>query len=277
MPEARVNGIKIDYRIQGRGEPIVCIMGYSGAKAAWGLQSRVLSKHFTVLTFDNRGVGKSDKPPGPYTTRMMADDTAALMEHVGFRKAHVMGVSMGGMIAQELAINYPEKVSKLVLGCTYAGRRDGSNFAPELLERLGAGEEYAIEDLRGTPVNKTTSAVIALSFNRPIYRLVVTPLAVLALRFMNKQGLQGQVEACSTHNTFDRLHTIKAPTLVITGTADHIFAAGCSDVLARSIPGAQLVRIEGGSHTFMVEMRKQFNRHVLDFLLEREPALAVAI
>jgi len=118
MPKAKVNGISIDYSVCGRGEPLVLIMGFGGSKLGWFFQRRACRKYFRVVTFDNRGAGGSDKPSGPYTMRMLADDVAGLMDYLKIDKAHVMGVSMGGMIAQHVAIAYPDRVRKLVLAST---------------------------------------------------------------------------------------------------------------------------------------------------------------
>lgn len=96
MPSAKVNGISIDYKVEGQGEPLVMIMGLGGARSSWRSQTGFFKKYYRTVTFDNRGVGKSDKPAGPYTIRMMADDTIGLMDHLSIEKAHVLGVSMGG-------------------------------------------------------------------------------------------------------------------------------------------------------------------------------------
>lgn len=118
MPMAKVNGINVDYRVEGQGEPVIMIGGLNSNKGAWRYQTRVFKKYYRVITFDNRGAGKSDKPLGPYTIKMMAEDTIGLMDHLNVEKAHVLGYSLGGMIAQELAISYPKRVDKLVLGRT---------------------------------------------------------------------------------------------------------------------------------------------------------------
>ena len=266
MPKAAVNGVSINYRVRGQGEPLVLIMGYSGPGAAWWFQERAFARHFRVVTFDNRGVGKSDKPEGPYTTAMMGDDAVGLMDHLGIDKAHVMGVSMGGLISQELALNHPDRVMKLVLGCTYAGRDEESGFSAHLVRALHGREDYTDDDIRDIPIGKLTNALVSLSFSRRLYRLIVVPLAKLGIRLGGTKGLGGQLEACLGHNALDRLSTIQAPTLVIAGTGDRIILPGSSDVLASKIPNAKLVKVEGGSHSFFVEMRGKFNREVMGFL-----------
>ncbi|MDH4299445.1 MAG: alpha/beta hydrolase, partial [Dehalococcoidia bacterium] len=140
-------------------------------------------KYYRVVTFDNRGAGRSDKPPGPYSTGMMADDTVKLMDLLGIEKAHIMGLSMGGMIAQELAINYPHRVMKLVLAATYA-RQD---------ETSGDTLEQA-KFLQLTP-ERQASALVGLAFNKPLYRFVFGLLAGVQTRFTgasNRIGIAGQ-------------------------------------------------------------------------------------
>jgi pimeloyl-ACP methyl ester carboxylesterase len=210
-----------------------------------------------VITFDNRGVGKSDKPIGPYSTKMMADDTVKLMDYLGIEKAHIMGASMGGMIAQELAINYPEKVMKLVLACTYAYQDRTSGDSPEQAK------------LAQVPPNKMANAMIRLAFNNPIYRFIFGIVAVIQSKFIGasaKQGISGQAVACLKHNTLERLPLITAPTLVIVGTEDKIINPVSSEILANTIPNAKLVKLEGGSHSFTLEMSNLFNHEVLNFL-----------
>ena len=268
MPTATVNGITMNYRDVGRGEPLVLIMGYMGTGDNWMFQGRPFRKRFRVVTFDNRGVGKTDRPDGPYTTRMMADDTAALMDHLEIDRAHVLGVSMGGMIAQEVALNHPERVRKLVLGCTFAGRQAPSGYAPEIQRAMGGGEGYTDEELVSAPVGKLTSTVLSFSFNTFLFKMLLVPLAKLRIKLMGTEGLYGQLQACHTHNTLDRLPSLQAPTLVIAGTRDEIIAPQSSDVLASAIPNARLVKVEGGSHAFFMEHPRTFNREVLDFLAE---------
>ena len=120
MPKVRVGDIEMHYVEAGAGAPLVLIMGFSGDYTAWGLQIRAFAERHRVIAFDNRGTGQTDTPDAPYTTRMMADDTAGLLDALGIDRAHLIGISMGGMIAQELALAYPERVSSLHLGCSLA-------------------------------------------------------------------------------------------------------------------------------------------------------------
>jgi len=264
MPLARINGINISYQVEGEGEPLVMIMGFTASRIGWMPQLRFFRKYYRVITFDNRGVGKSDKPLGPYSTRMMADDTIKLMDLLGIEKAHIMGLSMGGMIAQELAINYPQRVMKLVLASTYA-RQD---------ETSGDTLEQA-KFLQLSP-GKKVGAMVGLAFNKPLYRFTFSLLARVQTRFTGASGgvgIAGQSEACLKHDTLERLSSITAPTLVIVGTGDRIIKPVSSEVIAGKIPNAKLVRVEGGSHYFSFEMKNVFNREVLNFLKSDAPGI----
>src|SRR5262245_44842267 len=135
MPHATIDGVKINYNEAGEGEPLLLIMGYGMPGDAW-LGSLPFLHGFRAIYFDNRGTGRSDKPAGPYTVVQMADDAAGLLDHLGIGSAHVYGVSMGGMIAQELALRHPGKVRSLVLGCTLCGGEQSRMAEPEIIEQL---------------------------------------------------------------------------------------------------------------------------------------------
>ena len=260
MPLARLKDININYELEGKGDPLIMIMGFTASRSGWMSQIPFFKKYFKVITFDNRGAGKSGKPPGPYSTKMMAEDTAKLMDYLGIEKAHIVGASMGGMIAQELAINHRERVMKLVLACTYACPAEPSEITPEQAE---------LAQLTDT---KMANTLVGMAFNRPFYRITFGLLDRIQTKFIGasgRTGIAGQRAACASHNTLDRLQSITAPTLVIVGSEDRIINPVSSDVLAGKIPGARLVKVEGGSHSFSLEMKKVFNRIVLNFLMDK--------
>jgi pimeloyl-ACP methyl ester carboxylesterase len=257
MAIASANGIRISYDVAGHGEPLVMIMGFTAPRRGWTAQIPFFLKYYRTITFDNRGIGKSDKPPGPYSTRMMAEDTIGLMDYLEIAQAHVIGASMGGMIAQELAINYPQRVKKLVLACTYA-RLEGTG-----------GDASAQAKLDQLAPQEMARAMIGLALNRPVYRLTFGLLAAIQSRFVGasgRVGIAGQLEACRKHNTLERLKLIAAPTLVMVGSEDRIIKPVSSEVIAGRIAGARLVKVPGGSHSFSFEMKNVFNREVLSFL-----------
>jgi 3-oxoadipate enol-lactonase len=266
MSEVRVNGINIYYRVRGKGEPLILIMGLGGECGDWFLQARVLKKYYRIITFDNRGVGKSDKPLEPYTVKTMADDTVGLMDYLGIDKAHILGVSLGGMIAQEVAINYPERVRKLILVSTNAGRGEKGEHSRELLRAMGLKEDFSDADIRNVDMGRVMSSLNSHAFSGGAIKLMAVPFCWVRAKLFDIGGLKGQFEAAMTHSTLDRLHLIKAPTLVIAGTEDEIVPPRSADVLASRIPGARLVKVEGGSHTLVAEKSGRFNREVLDFL-----------
>ena len=266
MPEVRASEVNIYYRVQGKGEPLVLIMGLGAECGDWILQACAFKRYYRVVTFDNRGVGKSDKPSEPYTIKTMAGDTVGLMDYLGIGKAHLLGVSMGGMIAQEVAINHPERVRKLILVSTNAGRDEKGGHSPELLRAMGLKEDFSEGDIVSADMGKVMASLNAHAFSGGAIKLMAVPFCWIRGKLFGIEGLRGQFEAAMSHSTLDRLHLIKAPTLVMAGTEDRIVPSSSADILASRIPNARLVKIEGGSHTLVAEKRGRFNREVLDFL-----------
>ncbi len=256
MALANINGIRINYKDEGRGEPLVLIAGFNSELITWFWQTRVWKKHFRIISFENRGSGKSDRLPGPYSMQTMAGDTLGLMDHLGIASAHILGVSMGGMIAQEIAIRQPERVRKLVIGTAYACIDEHSGPTPQMFQAAHL------------PIRPMLDAMAGLMVNRSLFRLVMLPMAKVKNRLADTNSILAKRDAAFIHDTRDRLCRIKTPTLVITGTADHLIRPDSSRVLAELIPGARLVEIEGGSHLLFIEMAKRFNEEVLKFLRE---------
>lgn len=269
MPRASINGVNICYQASGRGEPLVLIQGLGSPGSAWFFQQRAFAKSYKVIVLDNRGAGRSSKPGKQYSVRTMADDVIGLLDHLGIDKAHILGASMGGMIAQEIAINYPQRVKKLVLACTIADT-SGIDDAAMMQKSLGLGDgvsETDMESLDARTMGRFMGTVTASSFNRRMYRAFFVPVSKLYFRYGGiAEGVLGQLRSIISHNTLERLGQIKAQTLVIVGTDDKIFPPQLSDILAQNISGARLVRVEGGSHSFFIEMHGRFNREVLEFL-----------
>jgi len=274
MATATVDSIELYYEEHGRGDPLLLIMGLAADSTAWMFQVPDFAERHRTITFDNRGVGRSSKPPGPYTIHQMADDAAGLLDALRIARAHVLGVSMGGMIAQELALRHPERVRGLVLACTY----------PEPDVEVERQREFGMTQFGGTvtasgEMRIDLSALDPIMFfqhllprvfnqsfiDRELPRLMQLFSGALQYGF-SMEAILGQVEAVMGHRATDRLHLIEAPTLVITGDADLLISPANSDVLARSIPGAKLVKVPGGSHGFNFETPEIFNRAVLDFL-----------
>lgn len=271
MPKAEVKEVNIYYKVHGQGEPLLLIMGLTGIQRAWVFQIRAFKKYYQVITFDSRGRGKTDKPSESYTVKVMAEDTIGLMDYLKVDKAHILGISLGGMIAQEMAINHPERVRKLILASTTAGGRAIGDTPLELQRAMGLKEGFSEANMRGVnfrsmDFEKVMRATVSLSFNKRLFRTVFVPLSKIHLKRIGLSNFMAQFVATRTHNTLGRLHLIEAPTLVITGTRDRLVPPHYSEVLASRIPHAKLVKVEGGSHSLFMEMRGRFNKEVLDFL-----------
>jgi len=274
MGIVRVGELDLYCEEHGSGDPLLCIMGFATDSLGWTFQTPEFAKHYRTIIFDNRGVGRSAKPPGPYTIHAMADDAAGLLAALGVERAHVLGLSMGGMIAQELVLRHPGRVRGLVLASTY----------PEADEEVERHRQFTLTQLGGAvtadgEVRIDVTAVDPLAFFQHLLPLVfnpefierelpaLLPLFAGGLQYgFSMEAILGQLEAVMSHRATDRLHRIAAPTLVLTGDADRLIAPGNSDLLARHIPGARLVKIAGGSHGVNIEMPARFNREVLDFL-----------
>jgi 3-oxoadipate enol-lactonase len=257
VPIAKVNGININYRVEGQGEALVLIMGLGGPLSSWKYNIPFLRKYFQVVYFDNRGIGKSDKPEGLYSARMMADDTIGLMDHLGIKRANILGFSMGGGIALEIALNYPSRVLKMILNSSSACIDENNGGTTEMLEAMKL------------PLRQASAMGLSLSLNDPVKRAVYIPIVKMQSLFLRKSdlvGLQGQLGAVRSYNYLNILPTIKIPTLVIVGTKDRNVKPTSSDTIARNIQDARLVKIEGGSHLICAEWSERFNAEVLKFL-----------
>jgi pimeloyl-ACP methyl ester carboxylesterase len=274
MPTTTVRDIELYYEEHGSGFPLLCIMGFATDSTGWLLQVPEFAKHYRTIVFDNRGVGRSSKPGGAYAMHDMADDAVALLDHLGIARAHVLGLSMGGMIAQELVLRHPARARGLVLAATFPEPDAATEEHRTVLFTQMGG---TITDAGEMKIDFT--ALDPLTFFQHILPLVFTPSFIQtelprlmpmfagALQWgFSIEAILGQMQAILGHRTTDRLHGITAPTLVLTGDADRLISPANSDVLAQSIPGAKLVRMPGGSHGFNVEMPDAFNRSVLDFL-----------
>jgi pimeloyl-ACP methyl ester carboxylesterase len=216
-----------------------------------------LAERYRVLWFDNRGIGDSDKPEGPYTARLMADDARQVLDEAGVERAHVLGASLGGMVAQELAAGTPERVDKLVLCCTTPGGA-ATVPMPEVTARLFAeAATLAPEVALRRFVENALAADASAELIQELYeRRVAHP--------PDPAGWQAQAAAGRTFEGADG--AIDAPTLIVTGTEDNVVDPHNSDVLAERIPGAEVQRIDGTGHLFFWEQPRAFVRIILEFL-----------
>jgi 3-oxoadipate enol-lactonase len=260
------DGVKLRYEIRGQGGPLALVFGYGGSGRGWGEPFlKPLEARFKLLVIDNRGTGESDKPDRPFTVADMADDVAAVLDHAGVQRAHLMGISMGGMIAQEFALRHPRRVRGLVLGCTLCGFAHGVPGDPEALAALQVKADQPLEQqierllaaccarpfLASARGQEVLRARLAEIMNYPM-----TPLHTFALQW----------GAIGTFDTYDRLGQIGAPTLVITGTADLLVPDRNSEIIAERIPGSRLHKIAGAGHVFFWEEPEQSADAVSEFI-----------
>jgi 3-oxoadipate enol-lactonase len=268
-----VDGTRIHFEVFGRrdGEPLLMVQGLGADKRGWMMQRRALSARYRCIAFDNRGVGRSGKPAGPYDLEVMASDAVAVLDATGYDSAHVMGASMGGVIAQILAVRHPERVRSLVLACT------ACRHLPWRVELLEEWADTAGRDgMRAFAQQNMRWLLGPRSLRR--FRPAITLLAPVAMN-APAEGFVAQVGAIVAMDDGLRheLRSISAPTLVLVGSQDILTPVGDSEELAELIPGARLEVVRGGAHGFMVEHAGAFNRIVCDFLAEvTEPATVAA-
>ena len=262
MPKAMVQGINLYYEVHGYGYPLVLIRGLASNADHWYCQVPAFSSHFSVITFDNRGIGRSDITDSPFTISTLADDTVGLMDVLGISRGHVLGISMGGMIAQELALKYPERVNGLILACTHCGGKNAVAPDPAVIQNLAAslfsGTEEALQKGLTSLFTERTIKESPSILQRygEVSRKFPPPAVVLV----------NQLKAVQGHDTWEKLPTIRNPTLVIAGKEDVLIPPENSKILAERIPNARLQILERGGHQFLIEEPDGFNNAVFEFL-----------
>ena len=266
MPTVAASGIDLHYLEAGAGEPLVLVMGFGGDHLSWAFQLAALSASYRVIAFDNRGEGRSGAPDVAYTTRMMADDTAALMDRLDVPRAHVVGVSLGGMIAQELAVGHPERVRSLQLHGT-AARAD--RYLQALMENLrmvrrGLGAESAQRAMALWLFGPS-------SFNeRPEFIESLLYAAKTQPYPQSDVGFLRQGDAVISHDALARLHRITCPTLIAVGEEDQLTPPRCSHEILSAIPHAEFHTIPGAGHAYFWEKPAEFNTLCLNFLAKQQ-------
>ncbi|MEU8277209.1 alpha/beta fold hydrolase [Microbispora bryophytorum] len=261
MSTAFVNGITINYELEGEGpETVVLVNGLADDLATWEAQvPALLDAGLRVLRFDNRGIGASDKPAGPYTSRLLADDAKALVDHLGLTGIHLAGVSMGGMIAQEYALAYPDDLKSLTLACTYAAP------GPFCSRMFALWADMARE--MGVP---TVMRDVGLwAFTVPFFEERPEEAAefdtAMAEMTMTVEAYLSQLNVIQTHDTTERLAQLTAPTLVLAGEEDILIPVRLSRRLHEAVPGARWATVPGG-HACLWETPEPFNTTLIDFV-----------
>lgn len=250
MPRVVVQGTELHYERAGSGEPLLLIQGMGGTHVSWGEPFKeALEESFDVIAFDNRGIGLSPRSEQPFTIVEMAEDAAGLLDELGVESAHVVGISMGGMIAQELALAHPERLRSLTLGCTYCGGPGSQLMPQENVEKLAAG---MMSGDRGKAIRASYEVNLSPAFRADedayaaFHQMATTVPAA-------KRTIELQAQAIFGHDTSGRLGEISAPTLIVHGTVDGVLPFANGELIASLMPGARFEVLEDVGHMFWWE------------------------
>ncbi len=251
MATADVHGTQLHYEVRGEGEPLLLVQGMSGTHVSWGepFLAALEAAGLQTCSYDHRGIGHSAAWGEPFSIADLAEDAAGLLDHLGWERAHVLGISMGGMVAQELALRHPDRVRTLALGCTYAGGPGSSLGEPAVIQALteamlSGDRERALHQ---GYVSNVSAAFAADEGNYPAFReMALSVPAALPVIMLQMQAIGG-------HDTSARLADIAAATVVIHGTVDQMLGVANGRAIAAAIPGAELEELEGVGHLFWWE------------------------
>ncbi len=259
MPFIENQGVKIYWDEEGQGAPVLLIMGLGAASALWWRTRPVLAARYRTIAFDNRGVGKSDVPPGPYSLALMASDAAAVLDAARIERAHIFGISMGGMIAQEFALQYPNRVLSLILGCTAPGGPHAVRAEQAATDALRARTTMTVEEAE--------RALIPFLYDQSTPRSrIEEDLVKRRACYPPPAGYTAQLQGIMQWQAYDRLPHISAPTLVIHGKNDRLVPPGNAELIASRIPGAQLVLVPAANHLFTTDQPEAAHAALLKFL-----------
>ncbi len=261
MPKVHVNGIDLFYDIKGTGEPLLLIAGFLCDHTYWSLLMPSLVKQYQVIRLDNRGFGRTSAPDSPYTIQQMANDAAALLERIGIEKVHLAGHSMGGQIAQELALAHPEKVQSLMLLSSLA---KGDALFNSIIATWGELPAKIDQKLY-------QQVILPWIFTDAFYSIpgMIEMIVNLAVNYPfppTPHGIFHQSRAILGCDTSQRLKDIHCPTLVLVSKQDILTPVKFSEQLTQGIPNAELVVLERGGHGFLIESPEAVASAMLKFL-----------
>jgi pimeloyl-ACP methyl ester carboxylesterase len=264
MASARNGSIDLHWEEEGTGDDaVLLVMGLGMTATGWWRTAPVLGRRLRVISFDNRGVGRSGRPPGPYSAAEMADDGVAVLDAAGVDCAHVYGVSLGGMIAQELALRHPQRVRSLVLGATTPGGANAAAADDATLEFFRRRAQMPAEEAVWASVPYNYAARTRREHPRRIGQDIAQ-----RLRYpIERAPYEAQLEAALGHDVHARLATIDAPTLVVHGREDRMVPRENARILAQAIPGAQLTLLDDAAHLYFTDV-PEVDEQVLGFLSE---------
>ena len=262
MPFYETNDVRLYYEVAGDGPYLLLISGLGGGTWSWFGQVPYFERHYRTITVDNRGAGQSSAPPGPYRMDQFAADLLGLLDHLEATETFVMGLSMGGMMAQELALLAGNRVRAQVLGCTHCGGDQRFSPDPEVLARFVNNEGLTQAQIVDKNLPFFFSARFRETHPEPVaaYRK-----AQVEAPLQPAHAFLSQVDSIRTFACCKRLGRLNIPTLVVTGSEDLLVPPANAPILAGFIPGAKLVEIRGAGHALHVECRDELNQLAHDF------------
>jgi 3-oxoadipate enol-lactonase len=261
MAFAQSGAVRLHWESTGEGAPVLLVMGLGMTATGWWRTVPVLAESFRAIAFDNRGVGRSDRPEGPYSVPQMADDAVAVLDAAGEERAQVYGISLGGMIAQEVALRHPDRVAGLVLGATTPGGERAEHASEATVAFFRRRGEMPAEEAvwasvpynYGPETRRSRAGLIGEDVERRL-RYPVEP-----------EPYEAQLEAALSHDALDRLGAVAAPTLAVHGEEDRMVPVGNGRILAEAIPGAELAVWPGAGHLYPTD-EPRADRGVAEFL-----------
>lgn len=265
MPRTQAGSINLNYETSGEGEPLLLIMGFGMPGAAW-IPMIPLMPGFKCIYFDNRGTGDSDKPQGPYTVADMAEDAGNLLSALDIPRAKIYGVSMGGMIAQELAIRRPENVIKVVLGCTTPGAPHGKAPEPEVVAKLADGLKLMTSD-----PDKAFDMIMPILY--PVEFVAAHP-GLKALMVMGakmapptpSETIDRLLAGLPQFDVYDRLPQIKCPVLIVHGDSDMLVPSANAAIIKNQISQAEIFMIPNAGHGYQAADPEGIHQKIVDWL-----------
>jgi len=262
LPRTTFEDLRIHWESYGKKEPLLLISGVSGGTWSWEESIQAWSPHFRVIVFDNIGAGRSSKPNRPYTIEEMADHAAAVLDAAGVRRAGIVGLSMGGMIAQELALRHPDRVHRLVLGCTHCGGSKRIPPNPNVIQQFTNNKGLSPEEI----IDKNLTLLVTPQFlrsgsgalKRYKERLLKAPI-------QPDYALKRQLDAISGFDACERIGNIQVPTLILTAEHDMLVPPENGRLLSIHIPDAVEKSFAGAGHLIYLECAQDFNETVMKF------------
>jgi pimeloyl-ACP methyl ester carboxylesterase len=259
MTSAVSENVRLAYDVHGTGEPLLLIQGLGYGKSGWGPAPGMLARRFQVVSYDSRGFGESTVAPGPYTMAQLARDAHAVLDAADIEQAHVIGISLGGMVAQELVLAHPECVRRLVLCSTTPGGPESVPMPEQTVALMGRASHLEPQEA----LQRFVTNALAPDATAELVQEIV---AYRAANPPDPAGWWALAGAGATHDAMARLGEIQAPTLVVHGTADNVVDVGNAPLLAAGIPGARLELFEGVGHLLPWERPEEFTALVEGFL-----------